>query len=369
MRTQQYLVQVLEEAGTLPPDWAATVRAVDRGMFIPDKTQDLDRFTDAAGWAAAVYSDTPLVTQYDDGAPEGPGMPTSSSSKPSAMLEILALAHIQPGDKVFEIGTATGYMAAWLCQQLGDEQVTTVEFDGDLYREGRQNLRLAGYSPTVLHGDGLKGSPDRAPFHKVIATCSLEAIPGTLLGQVKDGGRIVAPFGNAFHSYSYVTLDVSGGRGIGRFSGNPDFMWARQQRNRHAAISDVYHAEKGEEGTTHISPYDIHHQGDAEFWIGLHVPGVWGQLHGGGDEAPDEATYWLLANDRKSWATVEFTAGAEEFVTEQYGPRKLWTEVENACTSWQRLGRPGRDQFGMTASETGGVVWRGEPGNVVAKVW
>jgi protein-L-isoaspartate O-methyltransferase len=105
MTNPQHLADALEAEGVLPPQWANTVRAVDRGLFIPGKTRELDRHSAPQAWLDAVYADAPVVTQWDDGRPDGHGFPTSSSSKPSVMLETLALADVRPGDRVYELGT------------------------------------------------------------------------------------------------------------------------------------------------------------------------------------------------------------------------------------------------------------------------
>ncbi|MBD0742944.1 methyltransferase domain-containing protein [Streptomyces sp. CBMA152] len=364
--TQKDLAKALQARGVLPDRWAHTVRRVDRAMFIPDRTRDLDRFTDPVQWAATVYADVPIVTQWDDGADDGPGYPTSSSSKPSVMLETLELASIQDDDTVFEIGTATGYNAAWLCEQLSDEQVTTIEYDEALFRQARQNLRLAGYKPTFLHGDGLAGHPHRAPYQKILATCTLRRIPPALLAQTADGGRIVAPYGESFHSYSYLVLDVDGGEGTGRFTGNPDFMWARQQRGRMAQVSDVYQGQDGTPGITRINPLSLVDDADAEFYISLKVPGVWAKV-GRDDDAPGEATLWLLSDDRHSWAAVEHIEGATEFEADQYGSRRLWDEVAAAWRDWDDRGRPVRDRFRLTVTPYEHRVWLDDPANVVSR--
>ncbi|WP_424216014.1 protein-L-isoaspartate(D-aspartate) O-methyltransferase (plasmid) [Streptomyces sp. BI20] len=363
---QKDLAAVLEAEGALPAAWAATVRKVDRGLFIPDTTRELDRAADPQAWAEAVYSDRPIVVQWDDGEAGGHGFPTSSSSKPSLMLEMLDLLDVGPDDRVYEIGTATGYNAAWLCNQLSDEQVTTCEFDEGLYRAARKNLEAAGYKPTTIHGDGLLGHPPRAPFTRIMATCALRKIGPQLLAQIADGGRILAPYGDSFHSYSFLVLDVHDGEGVGRFTGNPDFMWARQQRGRMAAISDIYHQEKGDIGRTTVAPYDLTGEPDAEFFISHKVPGAWSQLHAGGEDAPGEATYWLLSDDRESWATVEYIEGQEDFETEQFGPRRLWDEAHRAYEEWTELGRPGRDRFGLTVTPGGEQLWLDEPHHVIA---
>ncbi|MFD7014011.1 rRNA adenine N-6-methyltransferase family protein [Streptomyces sp. NPDC059928] len=364
MTTQKHLAEVLDAKGSLPPRWARTVRRVDRGLFIPDRTRDLDRFKDPKQWAETVYSDVPIVTQYDDGRDGGPGFPTSSSSKPTVMLETLDLADIQDDDTVFEIGTATGYNTAWLCEQLTDQQVTTIEYDRTLYAQARQNLHLAGYKPTRVHGDGLLGHRPRAPYRKIIATCTLRSITPELLAQTAEGGRIVAPYGESFHSYSYLTLDVADGEGTGTFTGNPNFMWARQQRGRMAAISDIFHGQEGTPGTTGLDPLSIVADADAEFYISLKVRGVWSKV-GRDDEAPDEATLWLLSEDRRSWATIEYVQGSAEFATDQYGPRQLWSEVSSAYQEWLDLDRPSRDRFHLTVTPHQERVWLDSPEHTV----
>ncbi|KOU43948.1 hypothetical protein [Streptomyces sp. WM6378] len=363
MTNPQHLADALEGEGVLPPQWAKTVRAVDRGLFIPGRTRELDRHSAPQAWLDAVYSDTPVVIQWDDGRPGGHGFPTSSSSKPSVMLETLALADVRPGDRVYELGTGTGYNAALLSEQCGDEQVTTAELDEGLHLRARRNLRLAGYRPYAFHGDGLLGRPQRAPFDKVIGTCTLRTLGRHLLAQTADGGRIVTPYGESFHSYSFLVLDVADGEGLGRFTGNPAFMWARQQRGRMAAIADVYHREQGDTGTTRINPYDLARDADAEFYLSRKVPGAWPQLVHGGEEAPAEATYWLLADDEKSWATVEYVDGRDEFETEQYGPRRLWDEVASVVREFDQCGRPARERFGLTATPEGEFVWLDDPAN------
>lgn len=364
MTSPDRLVEILRDKHELPAEWAATVAAVDRAAFIPDRCHGLDRREDERRWPRTVYGDLPVVTQVDDGAPGGPGVPTSSSSMPSLMLEMLGLLAPRDGDDILEIGTATGYHAAWLCHRFGERHITTVEQDRDCHESARRNLRRAGFAPTAVLGDGLAGVPDRAPFHRIIATCTLRRVTPALLAQTADGGRIVAPFGGSFHSYSFLTLDVRDGVGQGRFSGDPAFMWARAHRGRTAAIQDVYHREKGEIGSTGADPLEIDADSDAEFFVSALVPGAW-PVRERADDGSGEATYWLLSDDRRSWATVEYVPGHDRFETEQYGPRRLWDETESAYRRWVDLGRPPRDRFGLTATARGQRVWLDEPGRPI----
>ncbi|MDT0318877.1 methyltransferase domain-containing protein [Streptomyces millisiae] len=354
MTTMRRLVAALRDAGSLPPRWEDAVAAVDRADFVPDVCPGLDRAADEAAWLAAVYSDRPVVTQVDEGVAGGRGIPTSSSSQPSQMLEMLELLDVHEGQRVLEIGTATGYHAAWLCHRLGSEHVTSVEIDRRLHEAARKNLAAAGYAPCLVLGDGTRGHPAGAPYDRIISTCTLREITPELLAQTRDGGRIVTPFGSSLHSYSYLTLDVHGGVGEGRFSGRPAFMWSRTQAGRGADLSDVYHGERGERGTTDLDPAQLNDP-DAMFAISLRVRDAWPQIDWE-DDGSGEWTYWLLSDDRRSWARTEFVPGRAEFTTEQHGPRRLWDEVAAAYRHWRALGAPGRSRHRLRVTPEGWSV-------------
>ncbi|ARZ72599.1 hypothetical protein SMD11_7023 [Streptomyces albireticuli] len=74
---------------------------------------------------------------------------------------------------------------------------------------------------------------------------------------------------------------------------------------------------------------------------------------------------WLLADDRTSWASVDYVPRHGTFAVEQYGPRSLWDELEAAYRRWERLGRPERDRAGLTVTREGQRVWLDTPGNVI----
>ncbi|GAB2878076.1 methyltransferase domain-containing protein [Streptomyces mayteni] len=354
MTTMRRLVEALRDSGSLPPEWEDSVATVDRAGFVPDVCPGLDRTVDEEEWLATVYDDRSVVTQVDDGADGGRGFPTSSSSQPSQMLEMLELLNVQEGQRVLEIGTATGYHAAWLCHRLGSDHVTSVEIDERLHDQARHSLAAAGYAPRLVVGDGAKGWVAGAPYDRVISTCTLREISPELLAQTRDGGRIVTPFGSSFHSYSYLTLDVRDGVGTGRFSGQPSFMWSRPQAGRRADLADVHHGERGALGTTDLDPNELNAP-DAMFAISLTVTDAWPEVTWE-DDGSGEWTYWLLADDRRSWARVEYVPGRAEFATEQHGPRRLWDEVAAAHRRWKSLGSPARSRYRLTVTAEGRAV-------------
>ncbi|WP_414710992.1 methyltransferase domain-containing protein [Pseudonocardia sp.] len=77
--------------------------------------------------------------------------------------------HAQPGDRVLEIGTGTGWHAALLAHLIGPENVTSIEVDPCVADRARAALARHG-KVTVITGDGAAGHPDRAPYDRVVAT-------------------------------------------------------------------------------------------------------------------------------------------------------------------------------------------------------
>lgn len=129
------------------------------------------------------YADAPC--------PIGCGQTISQPYIVAYMTEKLA---IKPGDKVLEIGAGSGYQAAVLAECGAD--VYTIEIILELARHARVVLDAEGYQRIhILTGDGYKGWPEYSPFDAVIATCAPDEVPGALVDQLKDGGRLIAPIG------------------------------------------------------------------------------------------------------------------------------------------------------------------------------
>ncbi|KOU67291.1 methyltransferase [Streptomyces sp. MMG1533] len=166
-------------------------------------------------WLRGAYADAPLATRLRDGEL------VSSSSQPSLMAMMLADLRVRDGDRVLEIGAGTGYNAALLAHRLGDDDlVTTVDLEPEITEAARQHLAAAGYHPLVVTGDGARGVPERAPFDRIIATCTLSSIPPAWLPQCRPGARILTPFATGL-----VALTVGDtGQAEGRFLHTPAYF-------------------------------------------------------------------------------------------------------------------------------------------------
>ena len=109
------------------------------------------------------------------------------------MLQALQL---RKSDKVLEVGTGSGYMAALLGARSG--HVHTVEIEPDLAARARENLRRQDAdNVTVIEGDGALGWPAQAPYDAIVLSGSVAEIPDALLAQLKVGGRLMAVVGEA----------------------------------------------------------------------------------------------------------------------------------------------------------------------------
>ena len=103
------------------------------------------------------------------------------------------LLKAEPGMKVLEIGTGSGYQAAILAKM--GVKVFSVERQRSLFRTAQHILRDLNSTAKVFYGDGYKGLPAFAPFDRVLVTCGAPDMPEALLGQLKPGGIMVVPVG------------------------------------------------------------------------------------------------------------------------------------------------------------------------------
>ncbi len=109
----------------------------------------------------------------------------------------------QPGDKVLEIGTGSGYQAAILSPLVKD--VYTIEIVKRLGDQAARTLKRLGYKNIHTRvGDGFQGWPDAAPFDKIIVTCSPEEVPQPLVDQLREGGRMIIPKGERYQQTLYL---------------------------------------------------------------------------------------------------------------------------------------------------------------------
>ena len=113
-------------------------------------------------------------------------------SKPSTVALMTAALELQPGDRVLELGTGSGYQAAVLSHLA--EWVYSVERIGALALRARRLLTQLGiHNVEVRAGDGAAGWPGASPFQGIIVTAAAGKVPEGLLLQLDLGGHLVIP--------------------------------------------------------------------------------------------------------------------------------------------------------------------------------
>jgi protein-L-isoaspartate(D-aspartate) O-methyltransferase len=137
---------------------------------------------------------------YDDIAFQiGDGQTISHPFTVALQTQVL---DIQPGDKILEIGTGSGYQTAILLEM--GAKVFSVERQKNLFDKTKVLLRELGYDAKLFYGDGYKGLPNFAPFDKIIVTCGAPDLPAALPQQLKLSGTLVIPLGakeQVMHTY------------------------------------------------------------------------------------------------------------------------------------------------------------------------
>ena len=153
------------------PEVIQAMRAVPRHKFVPPEYWD------------QAYENHPL--------PIGYGQTISQPYIVALMTEALEL---EPGDRVLEIGTGSGYQAAVL-SELGME-VYSIEIIGPLADSAASVLEQLDYTNLELrHADGYFGWEQAAPFDAIIVTAAPDHVPQPLLAQLEAGGVMVIPVG------------------------------------------------------------------------------------------------------------------------------------------------------------------------------
>jgi len=183
---RRMVVEQIERRGVDDPAVLAALSRVPRHLFVPEDVR------------AGAYADTPL--------PIGHRQTISQPYIVALMSQLLAL---KPGDKVLEIGTGSGYQAAVLAELGAD--VYTIEIVAPLAEQAQRTFRDLGYG--AIHartGDGYQGWPEQAPFDAIIVTAAPPQIPQPLLVQLKTGGRMVLPVGEAWQDLLVLTKRADG---------------------------------------------------------------------------------------------------------------------------------------------------------------
>ncbi|MEA3560111.1 MAG: protein-L-isoaspartate(D-aspartate) O-methyltransferase [Candidatus Thermoplasmatota archaeon] len=185
-----YLINALKRKGIIRSDQVErALSTVPRDLFVPENLMD------------TAYNDRPL--------PIGNGQTISAPHMVAIMAEEI---RIEPGMKILEIGTGSGYHAAVISHITGEKgRVFSIERIHSLVIEARRNLSETGIeNVTVVEGDGSIGLEKEAPYDRIYYTCAAPEVPGIVKEQVKDGGIILAVVGPKNDTQQLIRYDRKG---------------------------------------------------------------------------------------------------------------------------------------------------------------
>jgi len=178
----------IEDRNVRDPKVLAAMKTVLRHEFVPERHRN------------QAYDDHPL--------PIGLGQ---TISQPYIVAYMTALLNLKPGDRVFELGTGSGYQAAVASMVAGS--VYTMEIYKDLADAAKERLESLGFTNVYArHGDGYHGWEEKAPFDAIIVTAAADHIPPPLIKQLRPGGLLIIPLGSPFSIQQLVLVnkDLSG---------------------------------------------------------------------------------------------------------------------------------------------------------------
>jgi protein-L-isoaspartate(D-aspartate) O-methyltransferase len=161
------------------------MRTVPRHEFVPPQ------------YIRRAYGDHPLPIDHGQ-----------TISQPYIVAYMTEMLRPEPGMKVLEVGTGSGYQAAVLAET--GAHVFTIELVGGLAASARERLDRLGYGDVQSrHADGFFGWEEEAPFDAIIVTAAAGYIPPPLIEQLKPGGRMMIPVGSIYGIQNLILVEKS----------------------------------------------------------------------------------------------------------------------------------------------------------------
>jgi protein-L-isoaspartate(D-aspartate) O-methyltransferase len=178
----------IEMRGITDSQTLIAMKKVPRHLFVPEEMKTY------------AYEDRPLPIGY-----------SQTISQPFIVAYMTASILPRPDFKVLEIGTGSGYQAAVVAEIV--DSVFTIEIVPELAEQAKSTFRALNYNNIICRkGDGFHGWPEHSPFDAILVTAAIDEIPGPLIDQLKEGGKMIIPVGavNSPQNLVLITKKRSG---------------------------------------------------------------------------------------------------------------------------------------------------------------
>ncbi|MFE3458890.1 rRNA adenine N-6-methyltransferase family protein [Nocardiopsis aegyptia] len=322
-------------------------------MVWPDATGlPLYRTADPDRWASIVYTHDAVTTQANDGGSGAVNTPSSSSSAPQVMVDMIEAAGIEPGMRVLEIGAGTGWNAAILSSLVGPTgTVTSLEIDPGVAAHARS--RLSGTDVRVITGAEVPGT---GAFDALIATCAVRRVPVEWIERVGLGAHVVVPWAPYAHGGPTpiaALRKTAESIVVGPFARDGAFMRDRTQR----APVERFPGNGAEPTRTGIASYGSAELLDRDLLtrLVLTCPGLY--ITVGGRPFKGRSAPVIALSSGRSWAWIWPDGSATGG-----GTAPLLEEFTTACERLDDAGWPDLGAFSLEVDTRGGTyVVRADP--------
>lgn len=173
------LIDLIKDGWLKTPAIIKAFQKINRADFLPDDMKDMAEVNEALPIGFGQTISQPLVVAF--------------------MMELL---QPNPGDKILDVGSGSGWTSALLGEMVGENgRVIAAEVIPELKEFGEKNVAKYGFIEKgivkFVCADGSKGYEEEAPYDKILASASAARFPEEWKTQLKPGGRIVAPLGDS----------------------------------------------------------------------------------------------------------------------------------------------------------------------------
>lgn len=295
---------------------------------------------DSPEWYELVYSDEPLVTRVDQY-----GRTLSSSSGPGMMAIMLAALDIQPGMRVLEVGTGTGYNAALLAFLTEDPHlVTTIDIDADTIQQAKHTIpQVVGNGLTIVQGDGADGYSPNAPYDRIIVTASTYAVPLSWKEQMAPEGILVCVLEPGFAQLGGL---LKAKEQVGTLQGNilntAAFMVLRDELYTKRTIQVDFRAPlytSFSPDDTLFPPHLMRENHDFAFFLYYEIPDLYVF------QRKDDLFYSCEAYPQGYVRFRQHPTAQVELRGDRLLASRLWTRLVRCYSLWLYCGRPSITQY------------------------
>lgn len=174
--------------GIVTKELVAAFEATPRRAFVPGQ------------WQSLAWSDRMIPIECGE-AMEGADLQAS----------VLRALDVQPGLRILEVGTGTGFTAAVMARLAA--RVVTVDRYKTLAEQARQRFEALGLANAfVRQADGSNGLPGEGPFDRIVVWAAFDNLPRPFVDQLSSGGVMIAPIGPAEGVQDVAKLTKVGSR-------------------------------------------------------------------------------------------------------------------------------------------------------------